>query len=93
MGIFKRLIKEWLRDGELTLAKSQPTAELISSDRLTFHVSPAHGGRVVEIQRPYKEDQRGHVIRYDNRPYLITDEQDFTVELAKIVTMELLKEG
>jgi hypothetical protein len=97
MGIFKRLIQEWLSDSDnssgLVKATQMAVPESVSGSRISFSVTPAHGGRIVEVHRPYREDHRGQVIRYDCRPHLITDEQDFANELAKLITMELLKES
>ena len=98
MGIFRMVIAEWLlandSKSDRGLVKSNGLVETVSSDqRMSFSVTSAHGGRIVEVHRPYKEDHRGQVIRYDCRPHLITDEQDFANELAKLITMELLKES
>lgn len=92
MGIFKRLIREWMHGDEPV--KGNATAEVAQNNpgRMTFYVTPAHGGRIVEVFHPYREDQHGRQIsRADPRPFLITDEQDFAAELAKIVTLEFLR--
>ena len=55
-------------------------------DGMSFHLKTVIGGRLVTINDlDHKTD------RTEYRTYVITDEQDFDVELCKIITMESMR--
>jgi hypothetical protein len=84
MRWLKEKIKDWLFDSSV-----QPTPEVrsISSDGLfTLEVYSANGGKILEFRR--NDPKLDHYV-YDL--YLIGDEQDFNVEAAKIISLEIMK--
>ena len=53
---------------------------------MSFHLKTVIGGRLVTINDlDHKTD------RTEYRTYVITDDQDFDVELGKIITMESMR--
>mgnify|MGYP003332775460 CR=1 FL=1 len=55
-------------------------------DGMSFHLKTVIGGRLVTINDlDHKTD------RTEYRTYVITDDQDFDVELCKIITMESMR--
>lgn len=56
-------------------------------DGLRITIKKMIGGYVVSFRTYDKRTDRS-----DNRNYIITDEQDFNVELGKIITMESMRQ-
>ena len=95
----KRMIRwlkrEWYNDdtpeavpvsGYSNGAKLSSSRSIESPVRFNFTVIPASGGRIVEFNT--YDHQKDRSI---NTVHVIPDEADFTNELTKIVSIELLK--
>ena len=86
----RRLENSWNRSHERKMSTSSGIS--IQEERFNFNdglrieIKNATGGKVVQIGI---YDKKQHEHRYAT--YIITDEQDFTQELAKAITAESLK--
>jgi hypothetical protein len=67
-------------------SRSNSVREGLSSEPLRFNVYNARGGKIVEVKNYDSIRDRSN-----STTYIITDQQDFTEELAKIISMESLK--
>ena len=67
--------------------------EGLSADPIRINVYSARGGKIVEV-RSYSSSNglspKGHSGN-NSTTYIITDQQDFTEELSKIISMESLR--
>jgi len=98
MKWLKRKLRDWVRDannddGGPYQVKLSSGANLIARDDvetfgepMRFTLTKANGGFIVSTRR---YDNRTDRTSGDN--YIITDEQDLSAEIGKIVTMEALK--
>lgn len=97
MNWFKKLVVKWVREnwdsvsdradvpGRLVASRDvEPVSE--NDPILNFRVFSAVGGKVVEFRRYDRQRDR-----HDTQTYIITNEQDFGERIAKIATMENLK--
>jgi len=91
---FRRWLIKWLcnadRDETLaipsTLSSNRIERSLDSDRAMNFRVYPAHGGRVVEINRyDHVKD------RHYNSLYIVTNEQDLGKEIEHIIVQEHLR--
>ncbi len=97
MNWFKKMVVRWVRDdwenankvsrGEVLVASRDVEAVSDSEPILHFRVFSAVGGRVVEFRHYDRQKDRNHTTTY-----IITNEQDFGDRIAKIATMEALKQ-
>jgi hypothetical protein len=98
MKWLKRMLWNWASQGQEIEESSikVPRAQLISSDDcealsgepvLNFKIYSAVGGKIVEF-RQYDR----HKDRNFHQTYIITNDQDFGERIAKIATMEILKQ-
>ena len=91
----KRLLRRWLQkilyDDTENMVPSSPSKIRSQVDeapvRMNFCIYPADGGQVVEIER-FDTRSRNHVMSV----YLITNDEDFTQRLSRIITLEGLKQ-
>lgn len=89
---FKRKIRNWLLQGEdvkqecIRLTASDEIGTLDSDPILNFKVYSAVGGKVVEFRHYDRQKDRSF-----NQTYIISNDQDFGERIAKIATMEVLK--
>jgi hypothetical protein len=78
------------RDNEVAGLKmniaSDRVREGLSAEPIRINVFNARGGKIVEV-RTYDNTRD----RNNGVTYIITDQQDFTEELGKIISMESLK--
>ena len=87
-----RQIQEESNDREMikmnTASMAIGRGPTLDSDKgIRFQVYKANGGMVVETSMYDRHKDRHH-----NSLYIITDEQDLGKEIAKIITMETLKQ-
>lgn len=89
----KKKIIVWMRDewGRVDVSQkicATRDVEAVSEADpiLHFRVFSAVGGKVVEFRRYDRQRDRT-----DTQTYIITNEQDFGERIAKIATMEILK--
>ncbi len=97
MNWFKKMIVRWVRDDwensakvgrpEVLVASRDVEAISDSDPILNFRVFSAVGGRVVEFRHYDRQKDRNHTTTY-----IITNDQDFGERIAKIATMEALKQ-
>lgn len=97
MNWFKKMIVRWVRDDwensakvgrpEVLVAGRDVEAISDSDPILNFRVFSAVGGRVVEFRHYDRQKDRNHTTTY-----IITNDQDFGERIAKIATMEALKQ-
>lgn len=98
MKWFKRLLWRWQQEGrEIVECDAKVSrGKLIASEDcesvggdpiLNFKIYSAVGGKVVEF-RQYDR----HKDRNFHQTYIITNDQDFGDRIAKIATMEILKQ-
>lgn len=87
----RRKLRNWLIDdspekaGQLVARQDcEPISD--SEPILNFRVFSAVGGKVVEFRHYDSQRDRSHT-----QTYIITNEQDFGERIAKIATMEILK--
>ena len=97
MNWFKRMVINWVREDWETAREENckvpnrliSTAEcstLNDEPVLNFKVYSAVGGKVVEFRRYDRRSDRN-----DSTTYIITQDQDFGERIAKIATLENLK--
>ncbi len=97
MNWFKKMVVRWVRDdwenankvsrGEVLVASRDIESVSDSDPILNFRVFSAVGGRVVEFRHYDRQKDRNHTTTY-----IITNDQDFGERIAKIATMEALKQ-
>jgi len=77
------------RDVEVPLTLQGQAIEESSSwgDGLRMNVRKVIGGFVISFRTYDRKNDRS-----DERHYIITDEQDFNVELGKMITMESMRQ-
>lgn len=82
---FKRFLRNWLSDANI-IVSDKPSVR--SSDHsLTFNVSPATGGYVLNFTfYDSKTD------RHQNHLYVIHDNENLSESIAHIITLECLKQ-
>ena len=80
---------QWLKEstkmaisGAQALSKSNPEGE----DRITFELTSAVGGRILNVRR---YDQRTD--RHDTQTYVIPSGEDVGSRVAKIINLEMIK--
>lgn len=104
MNRFKKKFVRWIKrdwyncEDELRCEEAMPTANYSSGSKISssrsiespvrfnFTVIPASGGRIVEFNTYDHQKDRSF-----NTVHVIPDEADFSNELTKIVSIELLK--
>ena len=95
MNWFKKLVVKWVRE-DWENARTEKIPQLVSSREtdcvegdpvLNFKVYNAIGGKVVEFRHYDRQKDRNF-----NQTYIITNDQDFGERIAKIATMEVLKQ-
>jgi hypothetical protein len=101
MNWFKRMVIKWVRDdwenaqedrklqyatisGNMNVAVSKQSVD--SDPTLHFKVYNAIGGKIVEFSRYDRRQDR-----HEHQTYIITQDQDFGERIAKIATLESLK--
>jgi hypothetical protein len=81
----KQKIRDWLYSDEIM--PEGPDRRSISSDGLfTLEVHNANGGKILEFRR--NDPKLDH---YVYQLYIIKEEDDFNVEAAKIISLEIMK--
>lgn len=92
---FKKKVIRWVREdwdnfrkeGELQIVATRDVEAISDAEPiLNFRVFSAVGGKVVEFRRYDRQRDR-----HDTQTYIITNEQDFGERIAKIATLEVLK--
>jgi len=68
--------------GAQTISRGNPEGE----DRISFELTSAVGGRILNVRR--YDDRKD---RHDNQTYVIPSGEDVGARVAKIVNLELLK--
>jgi|688.fasta_scaffold1792132_1 hypothetical protein len=104
MNWFKRMVIKWVRDDWENAREEQPVhyntiskgsigigiavskQSIDSEPTLHFKVYNAIGGKIVEFSRYDRRQDRS-----DHQTYIITQDQDFGERIAKIATLESLK--
>ena len=89
MRWLKRKLRDWINSDDDWLSKSATVQESIGHDYgnpLRFTISKAHGGIIVSTQR-----YNSKIDRTEADVYIITEDQDLSAEIGKIVTMASLK--
>lgn len=95
MNWFKKLVVKWVRE-DWENARIEKVPQLVSSREtdcvesdpvLNFKVYNAVGGKIVEFRHYDRQKDRSF-----NQTYIITADQDFGDRIAKIATMEALKQ-
>lgn len=99
MNWFKKLVVKWVREDwesvrqskenypSLAISSSKDGDSLDSEPVLNFKIYSAVGGRIVEFRHYDRQKDRSF-----NQTYIITSDQDFGERIAKIATMEALKQ-
>ena len=91
MNWLKRKLRNWLAEDEQIMSgKLIPVRESDSVEGdpvLNFKVYSAIGGKVVEFRHYDRQKDRNFT-----QTYIITNDQDFGERIAKIATMEALKQ-
>ena len=88
MKWLKRKLRNWINSDDEWLSPT-PVQESIGhdyGDPLRFTISKAHGGIIVSTQR-----YNSKIDRSESDVYIITEDQDLSAEIGKIVTMASLK--
>jgi hypothetical protein len=91
----KRLLRRWLQrilyDDSESNKVSRPAGKVRQSSeapqRMNFTVYPADGGQVVEIETYDKRTNN-----FNLAVYIIKEEDDFAARIARIMTIEGLKQ-
>lgn len=95
MNWFKKLVVKWVRE-DWENARTEKVPQLVASREtdcvesdpvLNFKVYNAVGGKIVEFRHYDRQKDRNF-----NQTYIITNDQDFGDRIAKIATMEVLKQ-
>jgi hypothetical protein len=102
MNWFKRMVIKWVRDDWENAREDQQVSyntlsknsmgiavskqSIDSEPTLNFKVYNAIGGKIVEFSRYDRRQDRS-----DHQTYIITQDQDFGERIAKIATLESLK--
>jgi hypothetical protein len=92
MNWLKRKLRQWLNDVEegavlSSSLKVRESDDINSDPVLNFKVFSAVGGKIVEFRQYDRQKDRNY-----NQTYIITNDQDFGERIAKIATMEILKQ-
>jgi len=96
MKWFKKMLWHWSQQGrEVDESGAKLSRQLISSDEtsinddpvLNFRVYNAVGGKIVEFRYYNRVKDHNH-----SQTYIITNDQDFGERIAKIATLESLKQ-
>lgn len=92
MSWLKRKLRSWIfeedREGKVTQLVAARADDCVESDPvLNFKVYNAVGGKIVEFRHYDRQKDRSF-----NQTYIITADQDFGERIAKIATMEALKQ-
>jgi hypothetical protein len=96
MNWFKKMVVRWVRDdwensnkiGRHEIVATRDVESVSDAEPiLNFRIFSAVGGRVIEFRRYDRQRDR-----HDTQTYIITNEQDFGERIAKIATMEHLKQ-
>lgn len=96
MKWFKRMLWRWQQEGREIVECESRVPQLVSSREsdcvesdpvLNFKVYNAVGGKIVEFRHYDRQKDRSF-----NQTYIITADQDFGERIAKIATMEALKQ-
>ena len=88
MKWLKRKLRNWINSDDEWLSTT-PVQESIGHDYnnpLRFTISKAHGGMIVSTQR-----YNSKIDRSEADVYIITEDQDLSTEIGKIVTLASLK--
>jgi len=90
MKWLKRKIRNWLqeeveleRDG---IVSSVSTREHDLEEPMRFSLTKANGGYIINCKKYDRKTDR-----QEGNVYILTDDQDITQEVGKIVSMEMLK--
>ena len=90
MQWLKRKLRDWINSDDVKLSSGswvvQDSIGHEYNEPFRFTVSKANGGTIVSTNRYNRKTDRN-----DGDVYIITDEQNLTEEIGKIVTMEALK--
>ena len=90
MKWLKRKLRDWINNDDAKLISGSCIAqESIGhdyGDPLRFTISKAHGGIIVSTQR-----YNSKIDRSESDVYIITEDQDLSAEIGKIVTIASLK--
>lgn len=92
MKWLKRKIRNWLDDDSNQISSVTKASRLEVSpgsdfdEPLRLSITKAHGGIIVNSRRYSSKHDR-----HDGDVYIITDEQNLSEEIGKIVSMECLK--
>ena len=90
MQWLKRKLRNWInsdddwKNGAVTCVQESIGHDY--NDPLRFTISKAHGGMIVSTQR-----YNSKIDRSEADVYIITEDQDLSAEIGKIVTMASLK--
>lgn len=92
MSWLKRKLRNWLSEDDtaesVSIGKIRVSEDCVESDPvLNFKVYNAIGGKIVEFRHYDRQKDRNF-----NQTYIITNDQDFGERIAKIATMEILKQ-
>jgi len=92
MKWLKRKLRIWLQEEDTlecaSIGKIRVSEDCVESDPvLNFKVYNAIGGKIVEFRHYDRQKDRNF-----NQTYIITNDQDFGERIAKIATMEVLKQ-
>ena len=92
MSWLKRKLRNWLSEDDtaecVSIGKIRVSEDCVESDPvLNFKVYNAVGGKIVEFRHYDRQKDRNF-----NQTYIITNDQDFGDRIAKIATMEILKQ-
>lgn len=89
MQWLKRKLRNWINSDDILSSGGCIVREKIGHDYgepFRFTISKANGGTIVSTQRYNRKTDRN-----DGDVYIITDEQNLSDEVGKIISMEMLK--
>lgn len=86
MKWLKRKIRNWLSEEVMLESSSIATKEHDWEEPMRFSLTKANGGYIINCRKFDRKTDR-----QEGNVYILTDDQDITQEVGKIVSMEMLK--
>lgn len=92
MNWLKNLAFKWAMSNRADEAKISSSGLMVkednSEDTITFHLTPAIGGRILRVTR---DTNRGNTFSRESQTYVIPSGEDVGARVTKIINMEALK--
>lgn len=86
MKWLKRKIRNWLSEEVVLESSPIATKEHDWEEPMRFSLTKANGGYIINCRKFDRKTDR-----QEGNVYILTDDQDITQEVGKIVSMEMLK--